>query len=223
MAGRDEAGRSGPLSAFSLIAGLFLGLFIFVAVVLILLALLVLVRVGATSYYAISTDFYAFQAFAMVFLLGAGLTAAAAVSLWTWRASANLHDWHIRGFSYTPAWAALSFWIPGVNLVAPPRMMRELVNLSDGEIPELARQTVGLVTAWWACFVIGFSVHALLTAVVILPFLTGIHVTNLPGANYALFCLGTAMLTLAAFNLIKLVMRVNKAQRSTTQVGDTFA
>jgi uncharacterized membrane protein len=223
MANRDQAAQSGPLSAFSLMAGLFLGLFIFVAVVAALIALNVLIRVGSTNYYTISADFYAFHIAAMLFLLGSGLTAAAAVSLWTWRAAANLLDWDIRGFSHSPTWAAASYWIPGVNLITPPRVMRELVNLSDGEIPELARQTVGLVTAWWACFVIGFLVHALLTAVVALPFLTGIHVTNLPGANYALFCLGTVMLALSAFNLIKLVMRINKAQRSTTQVGDTFA
>lgn len=222
MATRDET-RSGPLSAYSLIAGIFLGLFILVAACFALLAFFLLIRVGSTTYYTVSTDFYVFQTFAMLFLLGSGLTAAAAVSLWTWRAAANLLDWHILGYSYTPAWSALAYWIPGVNLVAPPRVMRELVNLSDGEIPELARQAVGLVTAWWACFVIGFAVHVLLTAVVVLPFLTGLHVTNLPGANYALFCVGTLMLALSAFNLIKLVTRINKAQRSTTQVGDTFA
>jgi len=101
--------------------------------------------------------------------------------------------------------------------------MRELWNFSDGEIPELARQTVGLVTAWWSCFVIGCLVHGLLACVVILPFLTGIHVTSLPGANYALFCFGTAMLALAAINLIRVVRGITVAQRSTTQVGDTFA
>lgn len=223
MDGRDESAQSGPLSAFSLIAGLFLGLFIFIAVVAALLALNVLVRVGSTTYYTVSSDFYLFHVAAMLFLLGSGLTAGAAVSLWTWRAAANLQDWGIRGFGYTPAKAAASYWIPGVNLVTPPKMMRELVNLSDGEIPELAGQIVGLVTAWWACFVMGLLVHALLTAVVALPFLTGIHVTNLPGANYALFCLGTLMLALSALNLIRLVTRINKAQRSTTQVGDTFA
>ncbi|MFM5894322.1 MAG: DUF4328 domain-containing protein [Novosphingobium sp.] len=223
MANREDGAQSGPLSAFSLIAGLFLGLFIFVAVVAALIALNVLIRVGSTTYYTVSSDFYAFQIVAMLFLLGSGLTAAAAISLWTWRAAANLQDWGIRGLTYSPAWAAAAYWIPGVNLVTPPKVMRELVNLSDGEIPELARQTVGLVTAWWSCFVIGFLVHSLLTAVVALPFLTGIHVTNLPGANYALFCLGTLMLALAGFNMIKLITRINKAQRSTTQVGDTFA
>ncbi|MFM5917561.1 MAG: DUF4328 domain-containing protein [Novosphingobium sp.] len=223
MPNKQSETQSGPLSAFSLIAVIFLGLFIFIAVVFTLLALNVLVRVASTTYYTVSTDFYVFDSAAMLFLLGSGLTAAAAVSLWTWRASANLIDWHIRGFSYSPAWAAACFWVPGANLVTPPRMMRELTNLSDGEIPELARQTVGMVTAWWTCFFIGVLVHSLLAFVVILPFLTGIHVTNLPGSNYALFCFGTTMLALAAFNLIKLLRRITVAQRSTTQVGDTFA
>ena len=223
MPNKEAEGQSGPLSAFSLLAIIFLLLFIFVATVFTLLALNLLIRVGSTSYYTVSTDFYVFDSAAMLFLLGSGLTAAAAVSLWTWRVTANLIDWHIRGLSYSPGWAAACFWVPGVNLVAPPRVMRELWNLSDGEIPELARQTVGMVTAWWSCFVIGSLVHGLLALVVILPFLTGIHVTNLPGANYALFCFGTAMLALAAFNLIRIMRRITVAQRSTTQVGDTFA
>ena len=223
MSSRQAEVQSGPLSAFALIGYIFLGLFIFVASVLTLFSLLLVIRWGSTSYYTVSTDFYAFDAGALLFLVGAGLTSTAAVSLWTWRAAANLLDWHIRGFSYTPAWAALVYWVPGVNLVVPARVMRELWNLSEGEIPELARQTVGLVTAWWSCFVIGCLVHGLLAFVVILPFLTGIHVTNLPGANYALFCFGTAMLALAAVNLIRIMRRITVAQRSTTQVGDTFA
>lgn len=223
MASKQTEIQSGPLSAFALIGYIFLGLFIFVAAVLTLISLLLAIRWGSTGYYSVNTDFYAFDAGALVFLLGSGLTAAAATSLWTWRAAANLLDWQIRGFSYSPTWAALCYWVPGANLVAPAKVVRELCNLSDGEIPELARQTVGMVTAWWSCFVIGSLVHGLLAVVVILPFLTGIHVTNLPGANYALFCFGTAMLGLAAFNLIRIVRRITVAQRSTTQVGDTFA
>lgn len=223
MASKHAEVQSGPLSAFALIGYIFLGLFIFVAAALTLISLMLVIRWGSTSYYTVSTDFYAFDAGALVFLVGAGLTSMAAVSLWTWRAAANLLDWDIRGFSYTPAWVALAYWVPGVNLVAPAQIMRELWNLSDGEIPELARQTVGLVTAWWSCFLIGCLVHGLLACVVILPFLTGIHVTNLPGANYALFCFGTAMLALAAINLIRIVRGITVAQRSTTQVGDTFA
>ena len=223
MPTRQAEVQSGPLSAFALIGYIFLGLFIFVAVVLALFSLLLVIRWGSTSYYAVSTDFYAFETVALFFLIGAGATAGAAVTLWTWRAAANLLDWHIRGLSYSSAWAAMCYWVPGANLVAPPQVMRELWNLSDGEIPELARQTVGMVTAWWSCFVIGCLVHTLLAGVVILPFLTGIHVTNLPGANYALFCFGTLMLALAAFNLIRIMRRITVAQRSTTQVGDTFA
>jgi hypothetical protein len=223
MADLAQAHKVGSLNTISVIVRILLGLFLAITAFLVIgAATLMIWEASADFNYPYVWGFYRFEIGALVFLLLFGVPSALAFSLWTWRAHANLHEWGTPGLVYSPGWAAAANWVPFANLAVPMRAMRQLWNHSHGEIAELSGQSVGLVTAWWTCFVIGIFVQSLLAFIVILPIVTHIHVTNLPGANYALFCLSGIMLVLGSWNLILIVARITGAQRNLHHVGGLF-
>lgn len=224
MAKAESGQRTGSLNLIAVLTQVLLGLLLFVTAMLVLFGAFLMVQEASTEsyYYQNVWGFYRFEMAALAMLLLFGIPAAMALTAWTWRAHANLTEWKTPGLNYTPGWAAASAWVPIAGLVVPMRAMRELWNHSHGEIPELSRQSVGLVTAWWTCYLMAVVIQPLLILIVVLPRFTGLHITSLPGANYALFCVSGLMLVLACWNLARIVAQITKAQASVTHVGNTF-
>jgi Domain of unknown function (DUF4328) len=73
---------------------------------------------------------------------------------WVGRAHGNLPALGAAGLRYAPRQAMAAFLVPGLNLVSPPAVLRELHNASDPRHPvgaswRLARRPA-LVSWWWA-------------------------------------------------------------------------
>ena len=78
---------------------------------------------------------------------------------WVWRAHSNMASRGI-AMKYSPGMTAMSYLIPGMNLIVPFEAMRELHNRSHGEIEEFSHSPVDNVTAWWAATIVGLLVFS---------------------------------------------------------------
>ncbi len=156
-------------------------------------------------------------------LLAAFALTAIPCALWQFRAHANLRDQGVNGLKYPPASALGSYFIPFVNLIVPPRAMRELWNRSHGEEAHFAQISVGDVTNWWMCFVIGCAIQLGLTFVALVNVLTNIKIVTPPGANLIMELFSLLLLGGAAILLFRIISAVTRAQQVVTHVGDTFA
>lgn len=85
--------------------------------------------------------------------------------IWIFRSVRSLTALGNRELKYAPGWAVGAFLVPFLNLVHPPRVMRELWHASDpdrleqdlsGEGPAIRRQlgTPLPVTQWWALYLL---------------------------------------------------------------------
>jgi hypothetical protein len=93
--------------------------------------------------------------------LSLAMAVATAVAFLSWfhRAHENLRSFRAGPFTFTPAEAVWSFFVPFLNLVRPYEAMREIWQASDPKLPlnadaPYADSGVGwLVPTWWALFV----------------------------------------------------------------------
>jgi Domain of unknown function (DUF4328) len=195
-------------------------------VVFLLIALLLAAFAGYLTYVEFSQNYSIFlitqPGFAGWLFLGF-LLSCVPLALWVWRAHANLRDDGLDGLSHSPAWAALSLFVPVANLIVPFQAMRALWNRSHGEEVYFMRQSVEAVTSWWACYVSGMLVHAFLAFIVALDQLTDFAVMNPAGVNTFFLFFATALLAGSAFFLFRIVGAITRAQATVTSIGDTFA
>lgn len=85
-----------------------------------------------------------------------------AVTMWMYRANANIWAMGTMGVEYTPGWTAGYWFIPFVNLVRPYQAMKEIYQASAAD-SETAVQGVAwknlsvptYVGGWWAAWIIG--------------------------------------------------------------------
>jgi hypothetical protein len=97
--------------------------------------------------------------------LGLWLVTTATFVLWAGRANANLSRLGAAGLRYAPREAMTAFLVPGVNLVRPVTVLREIWNVSDA----LARSITPSCTApaplrvrwWWGLVVSTLAVEAI--------------------------------------------------------------
>jgi hypothetical protein len=192
----------------------------------LLIALLLAAFAGYLTYVEFAQNYSIFlitqPGFAGWLVLGF-LLSALPLAMWVWRAHANLRDDGLDGLTHSPAWAALSLFVPGANLIVPFQAMRALWNRSHGEEAHFARQSVEPVTSWWACYVSGMLVHSFLAFIVALDQLTNIAVLSPAGVNTFFLFFATALLAGSAFFLFRIVGAITRAQATVTSVGDTFA
>ncbi|WP_295526015.1 DUF4328 domain-containing protein [Novosphingobium sp. Chol11] len=89
-----------------------------------------------------------------------------AAALWVWRAHANLRDLGFPSLAYAPLWAASSWFVPGINLVIPPRAMRELWRNGQAADQRPDQPPVAAISGWWWCLIGGalFEAISLVTA-----------------------------------------------------------
>lgn len=192
----------------------------------LLVAMLVALTTAWMTYLEFSTSYSTFlitgPSLALFLILGA-LPVVISLCAWVWRAQANLHDDGREGLNYSPAWATMTLLIPGANLLLPYGMMRELWNRSHGLESWGARHSAPPVTSWWALFVPGFALNAMLLFLVLFDLLTNIAVLTPPGANPLMMFAATALLIGAGVMLIRILRAITLAQHTVTHVGDTFA
>jgi hypothetical protein len=67
---------------------------------------------------------------------------------WVYRMAANLRVARREEFPYTPLWSVCCFFIPFVNIVAPPRIMQRIWSTVSGSTEK------SLVSVWWALVVV---------------------------------------------------------------------
>ncbi len=195
------------------------------------LQLLLVTNNGPMQTVQIGTDGAA-QAMPLLFALvgGVGLLSLAsligciiAISLWVYRAHANLRLAGLDGLNYRPGWAVGSFFVPIVGLIVPFWAMRELYNRSNGEEAHFAAVGVGDVSSWWSCYVAGNLVQAFVIFTTVLGPMTGVHVVNPPMVDLALGALASMLLLGGAFFLFRIVGTISALQRSTTGIEEAFA
>lgn len=168
-----------------------------------------------------SLHLFTLPTFALI-VLAAFAPAAVAITLWVWRAHANLHANRLEDLKFSPGWAALSLWAPFTNLIVPMGAMRQLWNRSHGEPAWFANQSVDKVTSWWTAYVVGIVLMTLLTSMALLDRFTNLAILSPPGTNTAGFGLASLLLAASAWFLLRLVDPITKAQQSSVALGSAF-
>ena len=187
--------------------------------------LLLLLALGLYSEFSLTFFDFTFWATPMARLLTYLLFAVCtiAVTLWIWRAHANLHAAGLSGLNYSPGWASLSIFVPVANLAVPFLAMRELYNRSHGEPEELAGASVDDANSWWTAWVVAALLNSYLLFAFTLGPVTGIHIVTPPTILSGLILFAAVIEWVAAFFLWRLIGTITAAQKSGTGVGDTFA
>ncbi len=138
------------------------------------------------------------------------LTAA----LWVWRAHANLRDLGLAELDYPPTWVAASWFVPLINLVVPPRAMRELWHRSAGEPLHRARQPVAAINGWQWSLICGALLEALFVRTAFMASVPGAGL--LISAPLATICgaAGAVLLLLSCGFLMMIVRRITRDQQT---------
>jgi len=96
---------------------------------------------------------------------------ALAFVLWTYAARSNLRALGARRLDYTTAWSVAGWWVPGLNVVRPYQVLREIWKASDPTTTDRfawkQARTPALLILWWVSFV-GFVALDVATALMTL-------------------------------------------------------
>lgn len=196
------------LRTCAIIANVLIGLFVLVGLVVTLVALKFAVTEIRTGFGFSNAQ----QPVMALALAAAMIPATLGLTVWVWRAHANLHLDQRDGLSYRAPWAALSLWVPLANLFVPKSAMRQLWNHSHGEEPWFANQSVEAVNAWWTCFMAGIVVLIVLTAIMLFDTMTAFVWVTPPGTNMLAMAVASALLTGSGWLLIDIIDQVTVAQ-----------
>lgn len=137
-----------------------------------------------------------------------------AAALWVWRAHANLRDLGLAELVYAPTWAAASWFVPMINLVVPPRAMRELWRRSAGEDPSGTQKPVAAINGWQWCLIGGAVLEALFVVSAFLASVPGARVLSSPFVASIIGALGTALLLISSGFLLAIVRRITRRQQA---------
>jgi hypothetical protein len=132
------------------------------------------------------------------------------VSVWTYRASANLRGLGRMGMAHTPGWSVAWYFVPLANLIKPVYVMREIWCASDPGADErswVSSPSTALLGLWWTTLLIsGFLSWVAL----------GMHDVQDKGA-FGLF--GNALQATSAFSLVALMRGVGRRQERAAQAA----
>jgi hypothetical protein len=110
---------------------------------------------------------------AVLFTAQATLFAVTALAfvLWTYAVRSNLRALGARRLEYTTAWSVAGWWVPGLNVVRPFQVLREIWKASDPITTDRfawkRSRTPALLVFWWTAFV-GFVALEITTALMTL-------------------------------------------------------
>jgi len=142
------------------------------------------------------------------------------VPLWVHRARANLGA---GGLRYSPAWSALSFFVPVAGLIVPFLAMRQIYNRSMGEDEYQLNAGVADVTSWWACYIGAVLVSAFLLLTALFNLNGMVFIVTPPLVSNAISIFDSLLLIGAALFLWRIVGSVTRAQQGLTNVAAAFA
>jgi hypothetical protein len=154
-----------------------------------------------------------YAAFFLLYLVSVVL-----VSMWIYRAHANLFAAGLHDLEYTPGWSVGWFFVPIANLFKPVQAMRELWNASYGTSNSFGGSTPGTVSAWWACFIGGNILSNIGSRLQ-----TGGAGTDAVAVGTGIGAVGTVLIVGAAWFLLQIVREVMEGQRTHLQVSEAFA
>ncbi|MEC8180007.1 MAG: DUF4328 domain-containing protein [Pseudomonadota bacterium] len=127
----------------------------YIGISAVMLVFEVLALTGQVNLYAMVPETlavtYGFAAIAYLLIF---LVSVVLVSMWIYRAHANLKERGIETES-SPGMAVGWYFIPFANLIKPFQNMRDLWNESHLESDSYGEPAPGLINAWWACWIIG--------------------------------------------------------------------
>ncbi|WP_017665762.1 DUF4328 domain-containing protein [Porphyrobacter sp. AAP82] len=78
-----------------------------------------------------------------------------AISMWIYRAHANLHEAGLPALKFSPGWAVGWYFIPIANLFKPFQAMRELWTDSHQTSDSFSADPPGNLGAWWGLWIVG--------------------------------------------------------------------
>ena len=139
----------------------------------------------------------------------AQIVLAISVSMWMYRANANLRSFGQRNLEYTPGWCAGWWFIPLMNLFKPYSAMKEIFENSSTLAKRDGVVATGVIGGWWACWLIGGFVTRIETRMQ----LQGI---DLGSAQLLVTWLSTILTVGAAVLLINIMSRVSDWQETHT-------
>ena len=147
------------------------------------------------------------------------------IALWVNQAHKNLHEAGLDELNYAPGWAAMSFFIPFINLWVPFVSTRELYNRSHGESAWHAAIPAGDVTSWYACNWGAFAVFIAVMGYVMVDAIPGVFVLLPVWASGLLVVLLYVLVLGSAWFFLQVIRKVTAAQEAGMHVGhsDVFA
>jgi hypothetical protein len=142
------------------------------------------------------------------------LTTAVLVTMWIYRAHANLQAADMPELQYTPGWAVGWYFVPIANLYRPLQAMRELWTQTLGRNDSFSREPDSRLTIWWAAWIVG---NILSNASTRLASIDGSAVASL------LDVVASGISMVAGWSLLRIIETVNAAQRNGMMMAHVFA
>jgi hypothetical protein len=172
---------------------------------------------GAIDMTAVDPDLFTILfAFAYTGRYLAFLASIVLVSMWLYRAHANLRLAGIEG-EFSPGWAVGWYFIPIANLFKPFEAMRELWNASHMKPIGFDAEAPSDVKIWWVCFIVGNILTNISTRI------NGYTGDPTPSGGYAMGALGALVTIASAWHLLRIVRNVDRAQRDEFTAAAVFA
>ena len=142
------------------------------------------------------------------------LFSAVVVSIWIYRAHANLTFIGMEGLEFTPGWSVGWFFVPFANLVMPYRAMRELWERS-GATSDIRWGSV--LPSWWGTFLFGGLLENIGSQM--------IGAASATAASNGILILAIAQVTriVSALLLMQIIRTSTRAESTAASVSATFA
>lgn len=152
-------------------------------------------------------------AFTVLFIVSVVL-----VSMWIYRAHANLFAAGYQDLEFSPSWSVGWFFVPIANLFKPFQAMKELWNVSHGVSNQFGEVSAGSVTTWWGCYIVGNIIS-------MVAFRIETNATSMEAVQTAsgIGAIGSLLTVGAGWFLLKVMGEVLEAQRNHVQAAEAFA
>ena len=140
------------------------------------------------------------------------VVSAVIVSIWIYRAHANLSVIGLDGLEFTPGWSIGWFFVPIASLVMPYRAMRELWERS-GAAADV--RWGGILPYWWGTFLIGGVIENI----------GGRMISDVSGTGTGILLLAIGQVTrvVCAVLLMQIIRTATRAEATASSVSVTFA
>ena len=145
------------------------------------------------------------------------LASVVVVSLWIYRAHANLYAAGFDGLEYTPGWSVGWFFVPVANLFKPFQAMRELWNASHQQEDAFPSEPDRRLKLWWGMWIAGNALGNLSGKSFLQSGETGLS------AGLVVDLAAFAIMIVAAWLLLQIIEAITRAQRSMMGLAQTFA